>query len=73
MKRSLRTAILGCGGFAHRHAANLIRLPGDIELAAFCDHHDYNARAFSAKYAEGKAEIFPSLKKCSRKQILISS
>ena len=57
MKR-LRTAILGCGGFAHRHAQNLITLPDEIELAAFCDHHDYNAREFSDKYTDGKANLF---------------
>ena len=57
MKR-LRTAILGCGGFAHRHAANLISLPDEIELTAFCDHHDFNARGFSEKYTQGQASIF---------------
>ena len=57
MKR-LRTAILGCGGFAHRHAQNLISLPEEIELTAFCDHHDWNARAFAEKYTEGKGSIF---------------
>jgi predicted dehydrogenase len=57
MKR-LRTAILGCGGFASRHAQNLITLSADIELTAFCDHHDQNARAFSEKYSEGKGRIF---------------
>ena len=57
MKR-LRTGILGCGAFAHRHANNLISLPDDIELTAFCDHHDYNAREFSQKYTQGQASIF---------------
>jgi predicted dehydrogenase len=57
MKR-LRTAILGCGGFANRHAQNLITLSEEIELTAFCDHHDQNARAFSEKYSEGKGRIF---------------
>ncbi len=57
MKR-LRTAILGCGGFAHRHAQNLIGLPEEIELTAFSDHHEKNGRAFSEKYSEGKASVF---------------
>jgi predicted dehydrogenase len=57
MKR-LRTAILGCGGFAHRHAANLVSLPEDIELTAFSDHHEQNAREFSEKYTQGKAAVF---------------
>ena len=54
----LRTGILGCGGFAHRHASNLISLPDDIDLTAFCDHHDDNAREFSEKYTQGQASIF---------------
>ena len=57
MKR-LRTAILGCGGFANRHAQNLISLPEEIELTAFCDHHEQNARAFSEKYTSGQGSIF---------------
>ena len=57
MKR-LRTAILGCGGFANRHANNLLSLPEEIELTAFCDHHDWNAREFAEKYTAGKASIF---------------
>jgi predicted dehydrogenase len=56
--KPLRTAILGCGGFANRHAQNLITLPEEIEFVAFCDHHDYNAREFSEKYTGGKASIF---------------
>jgi len=56
--KPLRTAILGCGGFAHKHAQNLISLPEDIELTAFCDHHDWNAREFSEKYTGSKATIF---------------
>ena len=56
--KPLRTAILGCGGFANRHAQNLITLPEEIEFVAFCDHHDYNAREFSEKYTAGKASIF---------------
>lgn len=56
--KQLRTAILGCGAFANRHAQNLIALPNEIELTAFCDHHQWNARAFSEKYSDGKASIF---------------
>jgi predicted dehydrogenase len=57
MKR-LRTAILGCGSFANRHAQNLIALQEEIDLTAFCDHHDWNAREFSEKYTAGRASIF---------------
>lgn len=56
--KPLRTAILGCGGFAKVHAKNLISLSDEIELTAFCDHHDYNARAFSEEYTAGKGSIF---------------
>ena len=54
----LRTGILGCGGFAKVHAKNLISLPDEIELIAFCDHHDHNARQFSEEYADGKGSVF---------------
>ena len=57
MKR-LRTAIHGCGDFAHRHAQNLITLPEEIEFVAFCDHHEWNAREFSQKYTNGQARLF---------------
>ena len=56
--KQLRTAILGCGGFANRHAQNLLTLPEEIELTAFCDHHEKNARAFSEKYTNGQATVF---------------
>ena len=57
MKR-LRTAILGCGSFANRHAQNLMILPEEVELTVFCDHHEKNAREFSEKYAQGKGSIY---------------
>jgi predicted dehydrogenase len=57
MKR-LRTAILGCGGFARVHVKNLISLSDEIELTAFCDHHDDNACEFSKEYTAGKGSIF---------------
>jgi predicted dehydrogenase len=56
--KPLRTAILGCGSFAHRHAQNLVTLPEEIELAAFCDHHERNAREFSKTYTEGRGSSF---------------
>ena len=57
MKR-LRTAILGCGSFANRHAQNLISLPDEIDLTGFCDHHESNAREFAEKYTGGKGSVF---------------
>ncbi|NMC53284.1 MAG: Gfo/Idh/MocA family oxidoreductase [Chloroflexi bacterium] len=56
--KPLRAAILGCGGFANRHAANIITLPEEIELTAFCDIQEANAREFSAKYNQGKGSIY---------------
>jgi predicted dehydrogenase len=56
--KPLRTAILGCGGFANRHAQNLITLPEEIELTAFCDHHEENAGEFSEKYTNGRGRIY---------------
>jgi predicted dehydrogenase len=56
--KQLRTAILGCGSFANRHAQNLITLPEEIELVAFCDHHEKNAYEFSEKYSASKAATF---------------
>jgi predicted dehydrogenase len=57
MKR-LRTGILGCGSFANRHANNLIALPEEIELAAFCDGRQPKAREFSEKYSDGTGAVF---------------
>ena len=45
--KKLRTAILGCGGFAHTHAKNLVALPEEIELVAFCDILASSAAEFS--------------------------
>jgi len=56
--KPLRTGILGCGGFANRHANNLITLPDEIELVAFSDHHEQNASQFSEKYSNGKGAVF---------------
>jgi predicted dehydrogenase len=56
--KTLRTGILGCGGFANRHAQNMITLPEEIELTAFCSRQEKNAREFSEKYSGGKGMIF---------------
>lgn len=56
--KPLRTGILGCGGFAHRHAQNLITLPEEIELTAFCSRREESAREFSEKYSDGKGMVF---------------
>ena len=58
MNRRLRTAILGCGGFAHRHARTLGLLANDLEMVAFCNRSIEKAVAFSEKYTNGRAPVF---------------
>ena len=58
MSQRLRTAILGCGGFAHRHAHTLQRLENDFEMVAFCNRTIEKAAAFSEKYTNGQAPVF---------------
>ena len=54
----LRTAILGCGGIAERHAKVLARLGDDVELVAFADRSAEKAASFSERYAAGQARTF---------------
>ena len=58
MSQPLRTAILGCGGFAHRHAHTLQLLKDDFEMVAFCNRTIEKAAAFSEKYTNGQAPVF---------------
>jgi len=58
MAQRLRTAILGCGGFAHRHARTLELLAKDFEMVAFCNRSIEKAAAFSEKYTNGQAPVF---------------
>jgi len=55
---TLRTGILGCGSFAHRHAQIASNLPGEVELVAFCDRNEWKAQAFSEQYTLNRALIF---------------
>lgn len=57
MKR-LRTAILGCGGFAHRHAQNLLTIESEIDLVAFADCSLERAQAYAEKYKAGEAHVY---------------
>jgi predicted dehydrogenase len=54
----LRTGLIGCGKFAHKHLANLVSLPEKFEIAAFCDIVDENAHQYAEKYSGGKAKIY---------------
>ncbi len=53
----LRTAILGCGRFARRHAALLAGLD-QIELVGFCNTTLDKAIAFNETYAHGQALVY---------------
>jgi predicted dehydrogenase len=54
----LRTAILGCGGFARRHAQLIREMPEEAQLVAFCDRNRDRAEAYAADFTDGKAAIF---------------
>ncbi len=56
--KPFRTAILGCGGFAQRHAQVLNQLCGEVELVACCDRNAWKAQALSAQYSAGQAQVF---------------
>src|SRR5687768_995788 len=58
MSRRLRTAILGCGGFAHRHARTLQLLKDDFEMVAFCNRTIEKAATFSKQYTDRQAPVF---------------
>ena len=54
----LRTAILGCGGFARRHAQLFTSLPDRYRLVAFCDVSAERAQAFAQDFTGGAAPVF---------------
>jgi predicted dehydrogenase len=54
----LRTAILGCGQFAHQHAKILTSLQEEVELTAFCDQNINLASEFSSLYSNANASIY---------------
>lgn len=53
----LRTGLIGCGGFAHKHS-NILAARPEIELVAFCDHTLQKAAAFSQQYTGGAAQAY---------------
>ena len=54
----LRTAILGCGGFARRHAENFIEMADQVEMVAFCDRNLDRAEGYAAEFTGGQATVF---------------
>src|SRR5512133_2845131 len=55
--KPLRTAILGCGRFARKHAAHLATLE-EISLVGFCDTSLENADNYNREFAQGKGQVF---------------
>ncbi len=55
--KTLRTAIIGCGHFARRHAARLAGLEA-VSLVGFCDPVAENALAFNQDYAQGNGKVY---------------
>jgi predicted dehydrogenase len=60
--KPLRTGILGCGGFARRHAQILSTLD-EVELTAFCDRHPERAGSYSAEFTAGQAPVYTNHEK----------
>ena len=54
---TLRTAIIGCGGIARRHAAHLSQLP-DVELVGFCDVMPERTAHFNETFCDGAGQAF---------------
>jgi len=55
--KPLRSAIIGCGHFAHRHAERLASLE-DVALVGFCDQVLENAAAYNQRYGAGQARVY---------------
>jgi predicted dehydrogenase len=56
--KPLHTAILGCGGFARRHAQLFAKLQDHFHLVAFCDVNIDRAQAFASDFTQGRAAVF---------------
>jgi predicted dehydrogenase len=55
--KAFRTAIIGCGRFAHRHAERLAALE-DVHLVGFCNRTLEKAIAFNQQYADGQGQVY---------------
>ena len=55
--KPLRTAIIGCGNFANRHAERLAGLE-DVQLVGFCDRTVERAVAYNQRYADDQAQVY---------------
>lgn len=54
----IRTALIGCGGIARRHAENLVQMSDRFRLTAFVDVEAERARTFSDLYTNGSAAVY---------------
>ena len=54
----LRTAIIGCGGIAQRHAQNLVQMADRFELVALPTPMRERARKFAVDYGGGTAAVY---------------
>jgi len=57
--KTLRTAIIGCGRFAQRHATRLAAIQ-EVSLVGFCDPILENAHHFNREYAQDSGQVFAS-------------
>lgn len=55
--KTLRTAIIGCGHFARKHAVRLATLE-EVSLVGFCDSIGENAHAYNQEFTQGKGKVF---------------
>lgn len=55
--KPLRTAIIGCGRFARKHALRLAALE-EISLVGFCDALFESADNYNQEFAQGKGRVF---------------
>ena len=55
--KPLRTAILGCGHFARKHAVRLVGLE-EVSLVGFCDTTFENADNYNQEFVQGKGRVF---------------
>jgi predicted dehydrogenase len=55
--KPLRTAILGCGHFARKHAVRLAALE-EISLVGFCDTRFESADIYNQEFTQGKGQVF---------------
>lgn len=58
MNDRLQIGLLGCGGFARRHAQNLQLLGDEVALVAFCNRTLAKAADFAARYGTKDAAVF---------------